>query len=755
MLVLALAVTSTGASPLGALGNLGPFSLAADRLIADLASRTYVAEGNAILRRDTLVVRADRLELQQSIDVVTAEGNVLIIEGTSVLSCERVALRIPGLTGVIEGAEIRVSRGISPEAFTSASLQGRAAGQTTMRLTSERLERTGDRSFDAEDVWFTPCRCAEDETPSWSISASSASVDLDSGAWLSWPVFYAKDVPVMALPAFYVPLGARRSGLLLPSGERSAPKGFGVTLPLYLTFGRSFDATVEGRVWSARGPAPGLELRWAPGVQSRGEAHATVLFDRGVLGEDGWSWASDETRVRFAVSAEHHTRGEDSQLAAEVNLVGDRAYLAEFGDRWLTRQVEETVSRITWSSSFEREVRVAAGLALRQDLRNPTGFPVPLPDLIRAPIFDRPDARYRFAELRLDAPPLPLSPSAPWLLGDARLTVHGFFAPDRFTSSFARVDFRPAITVAATPLGLASVSSEVALRLTGWSGEGGGGSGSKGRIAVVLQNEGGIELSRRFGTIEHRIRPTVLHVLVPVVAGDGFSAFTNRDEIDLLAPVHQIAAQLETDLWSTRLSRRLLLLRGRLGRDLDFDTQGFGTSELLLDAELELPLEGAVRSEWSARAAIDVERGLLDELVARTELSLGPALRFSAAYGEYGPRPPRYAFAGAEELVPSNLTWFQGYGPLPDQALLVWRAFRGVTASALFRPITQLALGVALGVDLDGTQVDHLRYLETSASWTSSCECWGARVAVARSRDREGIDVHFGLDLAQLGGVEP
>jgi hypothetical protein len=740
---LFIATSTTG------LDRVGPFEITADVLRADLDLGIYVAEGEVIVRRGSLVLSADRVVFEEKLDLAVAEGDVILVEGTSILSCDRVSIRLPNLYGEIANARISVKRGVERSALLEHPKDAPRLGETAVFLGASRLSRTKDRELHLEDASFTPCRCGEDETPSWRVEAASASVDLDEGAWLVAPVFYAKDLPVFILPAIYLPLGERRSGLLLPKIERSAPKGISVVEPLYLTLGRSWDATIEAGYMSARGLAPGLELRWSPDEHSSGEVHGTVLLDRGVLEDGSWIKERSEILPRFAIGGDHVTRGDDWRLGVEINLASDPAYLAEFRDRFIGRQAEESVSRATYSSDHARSVRVAAGVSLREDLR-PHRYAGSALELREISFFDPDESgllRQRFAELRLDAPLQPISKNAPFLLGEARLTVHGYAAPSAEQLRFARVDLRPAIAAAIPIFGL-SLSPEAALRLTAWSGSAGQGASSLGRTAVVLRSSLSTELSRRFGDLEHRIRPSLLHTIIPLVEGSGPGVYETRDEIDRLARVHQIAFDLRTDLWSSASGERIAGLGARLGRDLGLSSsKGIGTSELVLDADLELPL--AARSRVSTRAVIDTSDPALLELVAALDLEVRAWLSLGASWGDFADRPARESFVGSEELVPSSAIEPSGYviGRSPGPEELPWSAFRGITARVVLRPIAPLFLRGGIGFDLEGPSDDPLRFAEGGIGWSSPCGCWSAALDVAAARDRSSLDIRPDLRL--------
>jgi hypothetical protein len=747
----------------------GPFSVEADHLRAARRDGVYLAEGRAVLRRRGLTVHADRLELDRAGGEVRAEGRVVVVDGRSVLSCARARLRLPELTGGLSSVEVRVRAEVDPAGLRGPDLP---AGRDLMRLTAERLERSASRRFEVEGGQFTPCRCEPDEAPSWRVEARRASVDLDSGAWLSWPVLYAKDVPVLALPALYVPLGERRSGLLLPRLSASSVVGVELVEPVFLTLGRSWDATLELGYLTARGPRPGLELRWAPSPRSAGWIRAQTLFDAGLYepAERRWSTGLEDPIVRWSVAARHRSPLAGGQLAVGLNTLGDPNYVGEFADRFLARQVETAASQATWSIASDDGVRAAIGLALRQDLR-PSRYPGAALREVRL-YSDDPgpgDVRYRFAELRLDAAPTPWLGGA--LLGEARLSAQAFAAPSPRQPRFARADLRLGVSAPLDLFGLVQLEPGAALRLTAWSGRADRESTSSVRLAPILSTRLGTELWRDFGGWLHLVRPELWHLAIPGLVGEGPQRFETGDELDQLAVVHQVAARLATELWAR--GERRLALSAWLGRDLGgFGADGAGSSELVLEASALARLGPvAVTADGLAAVALD---GALTEVRAGLSAQLASWLGASARLVHFADAVPRRSFVAPEELVPSatlDRSRYLGLGDwrralsAGDLDVAPWSPFDGVALGLSATPWAPLRFTAGARFDLridervapsrDGTRLvppSALRNLAFGLDYRSPCECWSASLTVAQASDRDTPDVRLLVDLAQLGG---
>ena len=726
---------------LAALPNSGPFEVEAERLSATIEPGIYLAEGDVTLRRPGLVVHADRMTFDERTQRARAEGNVVLVEGASVLTCDAVELKVPELDGGIASAELRIKRGLSHAALARLPRDEVAhAADDELILTADRVDRTSRRTYDITGGSFTPCDCGPDSAPSWRIDAAKASIDLDSGAWLTWPVFYAKKVPVMALPVFYVPLGERRTGLLLPKFSNSSASGIALSLPVFITLGRSWDTTIEARHFFERGPAPIWELRWAPSPRSEGWLRSQVLFDFGEAVDRDWNLSRSDPIVRFAIGGEHHTRWDESQVAVALSLAGDPAFVAEFSDEFLARQAEMASSSATYTVWTDAGVRVATGIALRQDLRASSYPGLALREVNLLSDDQGPgDVRYRFAEFRADAPVHPLFSSDSPLLGEAALSAQVFAAPHPRQPRFARADLRPAVSMPIDLSSIAVLEPSVALRLTGWTGRADSTSINESRFAVIARTQLFTEVWRDFGGVRHRIRPQLQHAIVPVSLGDGPGLLSADDEVDQLGRVHQVSARLDTDVWSP--GRRWLHVGASFGRDLGlFDEPALGNGALVVDASASFPL-GPVEGIVNGLIAYDVDRGAFEERVAQLILSLPNWAGVGALWTDFGDAVPRRTLIGPEEIAPSATVPVDGFR---------WRAQQGLVLSASVTPWAPLTLAYAMTLDFEPTLI---RNVQGSLRYESPCDCWGASLVVGKAADREEPDIRFLISLDRLGEV--
>lgn len=773
-----------------------PFSITADRLEASRPQGRFVAVGHVQVRRPGAVLYADRVEFDRTTGLAQAEGHVVAVDEASVMTCDRVTMRIPELFGGIDGARLVIKDKDSVRGLADlAPLPAQHAGHDELIVTADRLERPSRSQVRVSGASFTACDCGEGRRPSWRIWSKSASIDLNSGAWLTLPVFYVLDVPVMALPVMYVPLGPRRTGLLTPRFGYVSNTGFRLGQPVFFALSRSWDMTVEPYYLSQRGAGLDLELRYSPSRTTHGVFRPSVVADLGQYDSARKDWSKSTTLfMRWALAGEHDTRWSQARLRAEFNLMGDPSYQSDFANAFLSRQAEYTRSRVTYEHQLHDNLRLFAGLQLMQDLRPDTYSgvsPAGLRDirlfsdqinptndfaLLVGPGF----VRYRFADLVLNAAPTPIWEQV-GLLGEARLALSAFAAPRPEVGRFVRVDFRPELSLPVDlPRGLV-LEPSLAGRFTAWAGRADRVNDDATRLTLVAKTRLFTELTRNFGEVAHRIRPAVEHVIVPGFLGAEVapSVFDTRDEVDVLGAVHQVRARLDTDLLDSGSGARIAGLQTWLGRNLPFDGRVGTTSELVTQAEVRLGARSwPVTAQLSARTALRLNDPVFTEARATARIADRRGDSLGATWARFDEERPEYMLVGAEELVASGavtpdqyLPFAQWRSPAADaplgperQRYRPWSAFTGLTLSARAQPFEPLTLAFDMTLSFDNEEVINaiygpdnrpsvVRNTRSMVAYKSPCDCWSAYLSVSTARDREGVQIDFGLDLARLGSV--
>lgn len=292
----------------------GPVTLTADTLSYDGEAGVAVAEGNVEVGFGNRTIRADRIRYDARTGQAEFSGRVHYDEAGDAFSFDRVEMNVRTELGVLHNGTIRLST-------------------NNYRISSERFEKTGGRTFFIRKGTLTTCPC--DGEPDWKFRVGRSNVTLDGYAVGTGITFDIKGVPVFWLPwaAFPVKL-TRQSGLLLPSFSKSASKGTSVSLPYYWAVSRWSDATLTMEAMTRRGFRPEAEFRYVLNPSSEGAARASAYRDR--VTEDTRYRAYGENVLRI---------GEGFTANARWDVTSDARYHEDLVDEEILRTARHVTSR--------------------------------------------------------------------------------------------------------------------------------------------------------------------------------------------------------------------------------------------------------------------------------------------------------------------------------------------------------------------------------------------------------------------------
>ena len=336
----------------------------------DVALDRGLASGGVVLRRGLVLMRAASASYDAKTGEVEAWGGVLLLEPGRATSASRMHAVLDGpyqahdVVAFLKEGSLDLSKCRTLD-------EARRTGRNKLTLGGAEVSgESGERPphLEVERARITLCDCGA-EAPSWEIRAARADIRPGDRAILSWPVFYLtprflfmkSPVPVFALPALYLPLAERQTGLLLPDLSLGGNAGFGIAQPVFVTLGRSWDATVtpgyafgpgrsveEGVGRALQGPSLGLELRWAPAEGTAGVARLALLHSVVALWPAAFGRPAGLNRV--ALTAVHGQRlSEQDQLRVDVGLVNDPFYTFDFAADPLLRAADYRRSAVTYT----------------------------------------------------------------------------------------------------------------------------------------------------------------------------------------------------------------------------------------------------------------------------------------------------------------------------------------------------------------------------------------------------------------------
>lgn len=771
ILAAGLLARAAAAAPAPAPSGLaGDVRVSADEVRYDVATGRVLLEGNAMVSRGGVTVRARSATYDPEANEVRAAGGVLLTDARRAISADAIRavlggeMEAEGVLAFVKDQPVDLSGVRSAE-------EAARAGRNRLVFSGSRLRGVADRRFELTGARLTLCDCPGGAPPSWEVTARSADVIPGKRAILRWSVLRItpsllgvdRPVPVFAFPWLYLPLGDRQSGLLFPSFESTEATGFRLAQPLYLTLGRSADATLapdyafgrarsevaEGRP-SVRGPGGRLELRWAPAEGAAGVAELAWIHD---LDAEPGGASGD----RWALALRHgQALGARADLRAALRLAGDPVWDRDLTPDVLGRAVPYRRSDVIATHRGGPVVLEAAGSWV-QPLS-----PGRVPEESYGPL----GADLGFSS-RLAAATATLLPGG---LGPARLS--GRAGAARFGATGAldragrpdasRADARAALELPVLVAGAVTLSPWLGGAALAYALDGAPDS------AAAAWGLGGVriatEVSRRFGRLRHSIAPRLEWRAGSGTAGEALE-FPAYDALDRAAgpsllsaspgAFQQARAAVETRLESGGVTRA----RAEVGQEVDlrdgrlaetFVSAGLAVGPVAADARARFFAfegRGAPVPTPPIRSPLDE----LTELAASVSLSdrRGDALR--AGFLSIGPGGSGGLVAGIDPLFdvrPANV----------EPAAFATAGVRAVAGAAtlgydaLFwgRPSLQPLCSGGTGL----RRVDALDVQQHVASlaWSSSCRCFRV-AAVARVNDCGGFSYTASIDLARLAGA--
>ena len=308
----------------------GPTFVSGDHIEGQTDVQTQV-EGNAVLRRHEMVLRAERLEHTVADDTVHASG----------------AVRINRQGNVYEGTELRLKIDSNEGYFLQPSftlLKNGGQGEAS------RMDFLGENRSSAENAVYSTCARPGSGPwhPDWWISASKMEFDTETDTGTAHGgVLHFKGLPLLGAPYVEFPLSERRrSGLLPPSINFGSQSGLEVALPYYLDLAPQRDATITPTLMSKRGLDLGGEFRYLEPDYSGELSGAYMPGDR-LRAADRWS-TSIQHRQNLSGVPLVGTMG----LRLNLNQVSDANYWRDFPytGKVLTQRLLPSEAVLSWGS---------------------------------------------------------------------------------------------------------------------------------------------------------------------------------------------------------------------------------------------------------------------------------------------------------------------------------------------------------------------------------------------------------------------
>ncbi len=613
------------------------------------------------------------------------------------LAAERIEITADGVDATALRLELpaaRLDAATARGARTAACIDGRLR-LTDVRLGGPTVRAAADEArlclggpaveVEAERLWVSPCGC---DDPPWRVSARAARMTPGDGAWLTWPVLRAGEVPILAAPVAYVPLARRQTGFLLPRLGWDGEDGLYGSLPFFWAPLGALDLTLAPGWRADPGVTVDGRLRWAATPDEGGEIEA---FTAPLAGE--------------AVA-----RGGGTLPVGPLRLATDGRW-ADAGDSW-RRHTRGFIER------NRRILRADLGVASTAD---DLGLGIRL-------------RRLQF--IPPDAPESAATTPLAWLhvgagLGPARLTLDGAASqawragPDGEVFDVALrasanewlgpIALRP-VLAARTRVHPATDSEAAAQSLAGMAGL-----------------EATVALQRRYAAGLHRLALTLDGRWAAASPGDRV-----LDHADRPRDARDLGATLSTGFAGEAWHARMALRAG-------WDAIAAGPAPIWLRGRIDgrwvgMTLDAAADGGFDAKALwLDGRLGPAD----------GPRVTVSGVWARMGAELPWLAPVGLV-LPTRQVPWAHAIDESADPGRWLAEApIAGVTAGATL-PLGPLTLGYTAGLDLSPESSTALVGQIGTLDWRGRCDCWSVGLWLGHEAGRATPDVMLEVTLGRL-----
>ena len=287
-----------------------------------------IFEGDAVVTRDDMRLRADQLRHNRSTRDVSGEGNVHYSDRELLMRAARMEMNLRTEQAEIENASY---------ALRLKSARGQAV----------RVIRHEPQLHTLHDASYTTCPPGD---RSWQLKAGRAELDgVSDRARARNVVVNFKGVPIAYTPYLSYSLDrSRKSGFLFPTLGHSDDSGGEVRVPYYFNLAPNYDATVAALWLEDRGTMAEGTLRYLTGSMA-GELSGSYLPNDDIRGEN-----------RSALFWQHEGAITPRWThRVDLNDVSDTQYFEDFGNdlaststTHLVREAQTAYTGRGWRSSL-------------------------------------------------------------------------------------------------------------------------------------------------------------------------------------------------------------------------------------------------------------------------------------------------------------------------------------------------------------------------------------------------------------------
>jgi len=284
-------------------------------ILNERGNQQTVLEGQVVLRRGELLLKADKIDYDQVHDLAQARGNVYINQSGNVYQGPALDLHLDAFEGFFTQPNYQL-------------LKNKAYGQ------AERIDFVDPSHTVMHNASFTTCqrKPGPDWAPDWFFKGDKISIDSDRNTGLvEGASVRFKDVPILPVPEVEFPLNdERKSGLLPPNIGVDNIGGLEYTQPYYWNLAPNRDMTFYPTYWSKRGLNLGTEFRYLESTAPQPPFQGVMRFDymeKDQLRNDARRWGMNYTHTGVL---NPYLAGGALGLNLNVNRVSDDDYWKDF-----------------------------------------------------------------------------------------------------------------------------------------------------------------------------------------------------------------------------------------------------------------------------------------------------------------------------------------------------------------------------------------------------------------------------------------
>ncbi|HTQ86167.1 MAG TPA: LPS assembly protein LptD [Candidatus Solibacter sp.] len=302
---------------------------------------TFYADGDVDIRYERMRLRADHAQYNSETGEARVTGHVRY--DTEAQSLEAADGSYNMRTGVGTFHSVRGS-----VRAVRLSNKNVLVSQNPFLFSAREVRQTSDQTYEVYNAWVTVCPV---DRPTWKFHTRKATIRIEKGAKLRSATFKLKGIPILYLPYASVPVGRhlRQSGFLVPEIGQSTLKGFIIGEAFYWAPVSWFDTTINGELFSRRGPALILDMRAKPSDDFSASYHFFGVDDRGLPGANGVRVPQGGHESRFTLDGE---LPQGWRAVADVNTLSSLTFRLAFASTYAEAVNAEVASTAFLTNNF-------------------------------------------------------------------------------------------------------------------------------------------------------------------------------------------------------------------------------------------------------------------------------------------------------------------------------------------------------------------------------------------------------------------